>query len=320
LAIKEIILDTSKNMLVPLDGSDLPKSAIPLAQTLAGADGSILLMQVVSPSDPIRDNLGVALVSEEMAGRWHVEEIQKELDEFADSLRSRMHSDVTVKTAVTVGDPATEILDAAQREQIATIVMTSHARGALGRVAFGSVADRVARTAEIPVVIVRPSDEIGALGKAARLRRIILPLDGSALANSAIPYVKNVAQRLGIPVTLVHVIDTVSPYVAAAALPVPQSALDVWWNEARDMLEPAAKMFDEAGVNSKIEILQGAPFAAISNFATPSDLIVMTSHGRTGFTRWLLGSVAEKLVRSAPAPVCIVPSREPAPAETPKEL
>lgn len=313
-------MDTSKHLLVPLDGSDLAKSAMPMAQALAGADGSMLLVRVVSPSDPIRDNLGVALVSEEMAGRWHVDEVQKELDEFADSLRSRMHSDVIVRTAVTVGDPATEILDAAQREQIGTIVMTSHARGALGRVAFGSVADRVARTAEIPVVIVRPSDEIGTLGKAARLRRIILPLDGSALADSAIPYVNAVAARLGIPVSLVHVIDTVSPYVASAAMPVPQSALDEWWNEARDMLEPASKIFDEAGVSSKIEVLQGTPFAAISNFATPRDLIVMTSHGRTGFTRWLLGSVAEKLVRSAPAPVCIVPAREPAPAKTRKDL
>jgi len=213
-----------------------------------------------------------------------------------------------------VGDPASEILEAAQREQIGTIVMTSHARGALGRAAFGSVADRVARTADIPVVIIRPTDDIVAVGKPAQLQRVILPLDGSALADSAIPYVKDVAARLGKPVSLVHVIDTVSPYVASAALPVPQSALDDSWNAARDMLEPTAKIFDEAGVSSKIEVLQGAPFAAISNFATPSDLIVMTSHGRTGFTRWLLGSVAEKLVRSAPAPVCIVPAREPAPA------
>jgi nucleotide-binding universal stress UspA family protein len=271
-------------------------------------------LQVVSPSDPIRDNLGVSLVSKEMAGRWHVEEIQRELDDFAGTLQLQVASGITVNTAVVVGDPASEILKAAQREQIGTIVMTSHARGALGRAAFGSVADRVARTADIPVVIIRPTDDIVAVGKPAQLQRVILPLDGSALADSAIPYVKDVAARLGKPVSLVHVIDTVSPYVASAALPVPQSALDDSWNAARNMLEPTAKIFDEAGISSKIEILQGAPFAAISNFATPSDLIVMTSHGRTGFTRWLLGSVAEKLVRSAPAPVCIVPAREPAPA------
>jgi nucleotide-binding universal stress UspA family protein len=312
-------LDRSKDVLVPVDGSDLAKSAISLAQSLAGANGTMLLLQVVPPSDPIHDNLGVALVSEEMAGQWDVEEVQKKLDEFAETLRLSIRSEVTVKTAVIVGDPATEILNAAQREKSGTIVMTSHARGALGRVAFGSGADRVARTAEVPVVIVRPTDDLGAVGKPAKLRRIILPLDGSALAESAIPYVKEVAARLGIPVSLVHVIDTVSPYVASAAMPVPQSALDDWWNEARDMLEPTAKVFDEAGISSKIEVLQGSPFAAISNFATPADLIMMTSHGRTGFTRWLLGSVAEKLVRSAPAPVCIVPAREPAPAETSKE-
>jgi nucleotide-binding universal stress UspA family protein len=304
-------MDRLKNILVPVDGSDMARSAIPFAQALAGADGDILLLQVVSPSDPIRDNLGVALVSEEMAGQWHVEEVQKEIDEFAETLRLSMHSGITVKTVVIVGDPATEILAAAQREQIGMIVMTSHARGALGRVAFGSVADRVARTAKIPVVIVRPTDDLGPVGKPAKLRRIILPLDGSALANSAIPFVNDIAVRLGIPVSLVYVMDTVSPYVAAGAMPIPQSALDTWWNEARDMLEPAAKIFDEAGVSTKIDILQGAPFPAIANFATAGDLIVMTSHGRTGFTRWLLGSVAEKLVRGAPVPVCIVPARQP---------
>jgi nucleotide-binding universal stress UspA family protein len=312
-------LDASKNILVPVDGSNLAKSAIPFAQSLAGADGTILLLQVVSPSDPIRDDLGVSLVSEEMAGRWHVEEIQRELDEFAGTLQLQVDRGVTVKTAVTVGDPATEILDTAQREQIGTIVMTSHARGAIGRAAFGSVADRVARSADIPVVIVRPADDIGAVGKPAQLRRIILPLDGSALADSAIPFVKDVAVRLGVTVSLVHVMDMNSPYIVVGAMPIPQSALDEWWNEARDMLEPAAKIFDDAGVSSKIEILQGAPFAAISNFAAPGDLIVMTSHGRTGFTRWLLGSVAEKLVRSAPVPVCIVPARAPAPADASKQ-
>ena len=96
-------MERSKYILVPVDGSNLAKSAIPFAQSLAGADGTILLLQVVSPSDPIRDNLGVSLVSKEMAGRWHVEEIQRELDDFAGTLQLQVASGITVNTAVVVG-------------------------------------------------------------------------------------------------------------------------------------------------------------------------------------------------------------------------
>lgn len=303
-------MSEAHQVLVPVDGSKLALSAIPFAQALVGDAGSIVLFQVVPPAEPVRSELGTPIVSEEFTGEWGVETAHKELDETAQSLRMHLPAGVSVRTIVAYGDPAGQILDAIGREKISSVVMTSHARGALGRAAFGSVADRVAHNANVPVVIIRPTDEVGVVGRPAFVRRIILPLDGSKLAAEAVPFAQNVATRLNIPISLLNVLDTVSTYVAAGALPMPQSALDEWWNEARDMLTPTANALDAAGITTRIEILQGAAFAAIANYAKPGDLIVMTSHGRTGFRRWLLGSVAEKLVRSAPVPVCVVPARE----------
>lgn len=303
-------MSAANQLLVPIDGSKLALSAIPFAHALAGDTGSIVLLQVVPPAEPVRSDLGTPIVSEEFTGEWGVETAHKGLDETAQSLRTHLPADVSVRTIVANGDPASEILDAIAREKITTVVMTSHARGAFGRAAFGSVADRVAHNADVPVVIIRPTDDAGMVGRPAFIRRIVLPLDGSKLADEAVPFAQDVATRLNLPISLVNVLDTVSTYVAAGALPMPQSAFDEWWNEARDMLAPTAAALEAAGVSTSIEILQGAAFAAIANHAKPGDLIVMTSHGRTGFRRWLLGSVAEKLVRAAPVPVCVVPARK----------
>jgi nucleotide-binding universal stress UspA family protein len=303
-------MSETTQLLVPLDGSGLALNAIPYAQALVGDAGSIVLLQVVSPAKPVRSGLGTPVVSEEFTGAWGLETAHKGLDDTAESLRRHLPSSVSIRSIVSSGDPATEVLNAIGREKITTVVMTSHARGALGRAAFGSVADRVAHNADVPVVIIRPTDETGVIGRPAFFRRIVLPLDGSNLAAEAVPFAQNVATRLNLPISLVNVLDTVSTYAAAGALPLPQSALDEWWNEARDMLTPTATALEAAGITTKIEILQGAAFAAIANYAKPGDMIVMTTHGRTGFVRWLLGSVAEKLVRSAPVPVCVVPARK----------
>jgi nucleotide-binding universal stress UspA family protein len=87
--------------------------------------------------------------------------------------------------------------------------------------------------------------------------------------------------------------------------------LDEWRETTHAMLEPTATELKQAGIEASIEVLEGSPAELLMSVAEPGDLYVMTSHGRRGATRWVLGSVAEKLVRSAPAPVCLVPARVP---------
>lgn len=299
------------HVLVPLDGSALAKQAIPYARYLAGATGRITLLRVVEESADLRLAAGLAAVPPNMIHDWIMSEARKLLNDVADELRQTPLVDVDVDTVVLYGDVSEIILQTAEKRRVDLIVMTSHARGTIGRAAFGSVADRVSRTSTIPVVITRPEDEPSGDGDGI-IRRIIVPLDGSELAHEAIPVAKDIALRLGCPVRIIHVIDTVTFYLAATGMLVTQPMLDEWHEAARSMLEPTVTELRSAGIETSLDIYDGSPTQLLLTIAASGDLIVMTSHGRSGLTRWVLGSVAEKLVRSAPAPVCVVPARPPA--------
>jgi nucleotide-binding universal stress UspA family protein len=144
------------------------------------------------------------------------------------------------------------------------------------------------------------------------IKRIVLPLDGSPLGEGALPVAIELASRLKVPIHLLRVIEF-------AYFLTPISPVGVRTNEyqetvseiqagVRTYLEGIVSRLQDQGVTADWTILEGSPFFAIGGTTQPDDLIVMTSHGRSGVMRWLLGSVAEKLVREAPAPVLLVPS------------
>jgi nucleotide-binding universal stress UspA family protein len=80
--------------------------------------------------------------------------------------------------------------------------------------------------------------------------------------------------------------------------------------EAKATVADAIAHLKDEGIAASGAVLNGSPFFAISDATKPGDLIVLTSHGRGGVRRWLLGSVAEKLVREGPVPVLLVPAVE----------
>jgi nucleotide-binding universal stress UspA family protein len=224
---------------------------------------------------------------------------------------------VAVERLIAQGEPDDAIREAIGGRGADMIAMASHGRGAVGRALFGSVADRVTRGSTVPVLIVRAADD--APPSHVTLDRIVVPLDGSALAERALPVAAAIARRLKVPVAIVRAID------AATAVPVAPGAIGIapagsapviaqLWddaeNEARTTVRDAVATLEQDGVQASGETLNGSPFFAISEATRPGDLLVLTSHGRSGIGRWLLGSVAEKLVREAPAPVLLVPATE----------
>jgi nucleotide-binding universal stress UspA family protein len=149
------------------------------------------------------------------------------------------------------------------------------------------------------------------------VRRLLVPLDGSALAEGALPVASEIAIRLAVPVRIVQAIDIPAAFAALAGEgmfeispsgEVYQQMADALQQGARSTLQRAAARLEGEGVAQSWEILSGSPYVAIAEAGQSGDLIVMTSHGRSGVLRWLLGSVAEKLVREAPVPVLLVPS------------
>jgi len=212
------------------------------------------------------------------------------------------------------GAPGDEIVHHASDAGTAMVIMTTAGRGAVGRLAYGSVADRVARTSPVPVLLVRadPAATVDVYAPAS-VRRLIVPLDGSARSQQALPKAATLAKHLGVPVLLVSVNEAErmslvygSAFSAAAYAEISQNAEQ----QLDAMLSKAAAELQADGIETDQRVLMGATAYAIDSTAERGDIIVMTSHGRSGITRWLIGSVAEQLVREAPVPVVLVPARD----------
>jgi nucleotide-binding universal stress UspA family protein len=304
-------------VLAPVDGSTRALHAVPWAAKLAGPDGTVVLLRVVPPQPDYAESLFSFVGAEE-----RVREIQDawtrtakaDMDE-AEALLSG--SGVTVEQVVTEGEPDEEIVAAAARRGVQMIAMASHGRGAVGRAIFGSVADRVARTAPVPVLILRPPDED--VVPSVAVSRIVVPLDGSEIAARALPVASELAEHLAAPVHVIRAVDAalslpMASGVFGAGPVVDANVTDQIWEEAeaeaRSTVTAAVSQLQSEGVDASGGIVIGSPFFAISEAIEPGDLLTLTSHGRGGVRRWLLGSVAEKLVREAKAPVMLVPAVE----------
>jgi nucleotide-binding universal stress UspA family protein len=305
---------TPSGILVPLDGSLLAEQVLPYAQALLAPGAALLLLEVMEEPEPIPGMWGQELVP--------VEDIRRMLKDLAQDDLKRAEATLPgerppVLLEVTGGEPAEQIVRIAAEHQVELIAMTTHGRGAMGRWFFGSVADRVARSATVPVLLLRPTEhEPGP----ASIRRLVVPLDGSALAEEALPTARKLAKRLGIPLLLVTVIDVLrhipvplSPFVAFDASAY-QAAMAQFDARAAAMLDSASaeltrisEWLEREGMDVSSQVMHGSPFVEIAQALQEGDLLIMTSHGRSGVRRWLLGSVAEKLVRDAPVPVILVP-------------
>jgi len=301
------------SILVPLDGSPLADRALRYARALAAPGADIVLLRVVPRSEPISGLVGVPTVPAADVTEAEVQRARSDLEQTTTTVRAW---GLRVNPAVAVGHPAEEILRVAEERAVGMIAMTTHGRGAVGRLVFGSVADRVARAASVPVLIVRPGDD-AAEPNGPDIRRLVVPLDGSDLAAEALPVAIALAARLGVPVHLVRAVNRSStmpfaPGLADGTSPAAAEIYEDLYQQARTdaerALDGAASQLRDAAIPTTREVLTGSAYAAIADAARPGDVIVMTSHGRSGAQRWLLGSIAEKLVRAASVPVVLVPA------------
>ena len=140
--------------------------------------------------------------------------------------------------------------------------------------------------------------------------RVVVTLDGSALAEQALVPATDLARRLNVPLHLVRVADIAWLSMGAPDATLEYAALgDTVNNEeqaARDYLASIAQREAGAGLQVTSEVRTGFAAREIIAAVRPSDLLVMASHGRSGPARWLLGSVAEDVTRRASSPVLLV--------------
>ena len=295
-------------LLLPFDGSANAEVVFPYVSLLVDSarDVDVILLQVIPEPHDVTSPIGDEMISAAEVHRLSETAARADLTRAADHLAANVPG-LRFEQVVAIGDPWQPIADVATRCAARAILLSSQGGSATGPNSFGSVAGQVARTAPAPVFIVKPGSLDAATDSVARL---VVAHDGSERAERVLPLVRDLAKRLSLPVHVVSVIeDEESALLAAVAAAIePQLREEAQadaLNAARRRLETAGASLLLAGVPASWEVLTGPAAAAIIATCAPRDVLVMTSHG-AGESRWMLGSVAEKLLREAPFPVILL--------------
>lgn len=288
-----------RTVLVPLDGSERAESVLPYAEQIAGRTGAelVLLTAVYLPSAwggwPVREDLG----KDTIAAQTYLESKQ-------DQLKSR---GMNVKTVMAYQPEAESILNAAADEDADLIAMSTHGRSGISRWILGSVADKVLHATHRPLLLVRTreADERAP----APIDRIVVPLDGSELSLSVLPYVEEVAEALGASLILVHAVQPLDIYPGTQMTSTRVGAiLDEQLAQGQLLLTRVAQEIEARG-KVKVRSVVNIGFAVdeIVRIAQEvnAGLIGMATHGRSGTGRWIMGSVANAVVRRTNLP-CLV--------------
>lgn len=309
-----------QTILVPLDGSAASEAAIPYGAALARANHvPIRLLRVITS---IEQYAIFESPEEELAAIDRVRhDAEAELDAPAAELRGQGFE---VSTAIATGNPAEEILHDAKMAHAAAIVMATHGRGGVERWALGSVADKVMRMSPVPTLLVRPP-QAGAQPKLTELHTILLPLDGSPLAETAIEPAAALARATGAELLVLRI----EPYLSQAL----SMAGDGYYIPDLDAIEAetaaAARAYVQgvcAGLGEGIRyrgfVERGFASQLLEPFIADNrvDLVVMSTHGHGGLTRLVIGSTADRLVRAGVPCLLIHPPALPHQPAGPKEV
>lgn len=293
-----------KRLLVPLDGSQLAESILPVAQTFARTlDADVTLLHVVEPAPPTNVHGEPHLLNADQA-RDYLARIAADLS--AQGLRVETHVDTahagTVDAIFLHGGELNADL----------IALTSHGRSGLRQAVYGSIAQRVLRRGEIPVLILRA--EQTAPQAEYNCEKILVPLDSTPMYEPAFDAAVELARAFHAVLELVMVVpttETLSPERAAAGTFLPgttRAVLDLAQEDGAKYLGAKLAFLAAQNMPARAQVLRGAIPAQILATAQQShaQLLVLATHGRTGLDAFWSGSVAPQVVTRADAPILLL--------------
>ena len=296
-----------RTILVPLDGSPVAEQALPLARRIAERAGSKLRLALVhqiptAPLDPAAARLFTSL---ELATR-------KSERAYLRALQTKLRQEgVRLASAVTLSGPVGPALDQYVRELgIDLVVMATHGRGGVRRAWLGSVADYLVRHLQVPVLVVRPAED-GTATTSPSASQIMVPLDGSALAEDAIGPAADLARLWGSELTLLRVVHPVVFYgdeLLGWPAPYDEELTANLRSQAEGYVRDLSERLRGEGLRaSGVAVVGWGAADAILKLARPEHVaaIAIATHGRGGLKRLALGSVADKLIRGADVPVLV---------------
>lgn len=285
-----------KKILIPLDGSTFAEQVLAhLPPFIAPGQTELLLLQVIAPTPLHTKEYRHQQVA---AGTEYLEKV-------ADGLRA---SGAMVYHQVLTGDVTAAICSAALSHEVDLIAMTTHGRSGMSRWALGSVADHVVRVATTPVLLVR-----GGLASPAapRLASILVPLDGTVLAEEALTPAIALARESRATLNLLRAIDLQTERELDGIFEQMEghAALrDLRLHNASLYLNLMAEKARRLGIDTECHTTDQSPASAIIEQAAQQEtsLIMMSTHARHGVGRWLFGSIADTVLHQATCPLLLV--------------
>ncbi len=308
----------SQSILVPLDGTDVAEGILPYVSEIAKKANVPLVLLAVVDSDAIDYPASLPPLYPSVAreaGTIYRDQIEESSRDHAlhslNAIALRLADQgIKAETRASIGNPAEEILRVSG-EGCGLIAMSTHGRNLIGRSILGSVTNKVLHSSSVPVLTITPDRAKKYQEEAnAALTTMVVPLDGSKLAERVLPYVEELARLLSLEVLLARVVRVEYPSYytyAEFATRMPHVTEDMT-QEALGYLERVSADLTSKGLSVRHQVLRGTPAPALLDLAheTSRNLIATTTHGRSGLSRWMMGSVAEALVRGAGTPVMVV--------------
>lgn len=295
-----------KTILVPLDGSDFAEEALPLAKALAAKIGAELHLAHVVVPEPDMD---FKTPQEDLDWRGRVREGAERY--LADHAKTAEGEGISTLTAVLEGQVTSALLDYVEEQEVDLIALTSHGSGGIQRWWLGSVADGLLQSRKADLLLVRPWDETEERsGREALFRRILVPLDGSDLAEGALRPAVGLAERFGASLIALRVVPKPLDLTSIYGMPGVEIRGRGHQERVQDATAYLAALADRhSGVPVEVHVVEssGAADGVVNSArALEADLVVLSSRGRGGMTRVVIGSVADKVIRGTTRPVLVV--------------
>jgi nucleotide-binding universal stress UspA family protein len=297
---------TFDRMLVPLDGSHLAESVLPVTQVMAGRLGATILLLHVLEHDAPQTIHGERHLTNLIEAETYVRHVARGLESQGIQVETHIHPNPQESVVESITEHARE-------HQADLVILATHGSGGMRDLLLGSIAQQVLKQGAVPVLLVKPAAD----GEPPRFlgRNVLVPLDGTEThVEAVLPIATEVAQGLGATLHLAMVVPTLSTLSAersASAILSPRAsaeALDIREKDAAEYLGQIALSLRHRGRTVETRVLRGEPAEALLEAAQASraDLIVMSTHGRAGWAAFWSGSVGPRILARIEQPLLLV--------------
>ena len=305
-------------IIVPLDGSDLAEQALPYAELVASTLSAPI--ELVQAYDILPGSV-LGSRSPRVADQLHMG-ARERAEASLTSVRQRLEAAGFAVNIATQRGPAADVIVAqAGTDPSALVVMCTHGRGGISRWVMGSVTDKVLHTVPNPMLIVRAT-VTGPASPSSSLKTVVVPLDGSALSELAIPHAVSMAAALSARITALQITPTTDYYRRQLTVVTPEMGAipDFDPSSPEEMAdedaEGVAAYLQDVTNRMAIDHAHGVDTAHVADdniaqtiidrAAAQPSLVVMTTHGRSGVGRMVLGSVTDRVIRHSNTPVLVI--------------